>query len=53
MTSVMRARWKTISEESLVFMNETLELTLLSGDCVKLVDVEFTETFDVDGSTVL
>ena len=44
---------KTISKELFVFTDEVLELTFLGGQCVELVDVELSELFDVDRSTVL
>lgn len=34
-------------------MNETLELTLLSGDLVESVDVELAELLDVDRAALL
>ncbi len=33
-------------------MNEVLELTILRGDRVQLVDIEFTKLFNVNGSSV-
>lgn len=45
--------WETLVDEYLVFTDETFEETGLGGQTVESVDVESTEGFDVDWSSVL
>ena len=49
----IRTSRQSVSQELLVFGDEVLQLTLLGRQCVKLANVEFAETFDVDGAAVL
>lgn len=44
---------QTLGEEFLVFEDEALELTFLGGERIKGLDVELSETFDVDRAAIL
>lgn len=48
-----RAGRETVTEELLVLVNETLELTLLGGDLVQGGNVELAELLNVDGAALL
>lgn len=48
-----RASGEPFSEELFVFLDEVLELSVLSRNTVKSFDVELSESFNVDWSTVL
>jgi hypothetical protein len=49
----IRASRKTVTDESLVLVNESLQLALLGGHGVKLVDIELAEPLDVDRTAIL
>lgn len=49
----IRTSRQSVSQELFVFGDQVLQLTFLGRQCVELADIEFAETFNVDGSAVL